>query len=132
MQVDEDVSLSTKLIGIVARPRSQMTATAKNRSAAIDADRKIEEREILGRLLNTIKHANTRKAMILDAIEKHQELQDNEAASKMDPITRNPERRRKHYDWLLANLEATNNTLEAALAQMRLMYGKAYAAGYVF
>ncbi len=115
---------------LVAKPPSRKRAAVNQHleESSSEMVRKVEEREILVRLLKTTENAIVRKRMILDAIEKCHELQDKEHPTT-DRISKTPERLQQHYDWLLANLELTNKSLEASLVQMRIMYGKAYAAG---
>jgi hypothetical protein len=66
--------------------------------------------------------------MLLDAIEKMHETYGNVNLRVFDSKNRKEyESFRRHYAWLCANLEFTNQALDASLAHLQVMYGDAYA-----
>jgi len=82
---------------------------------------KVAERECVIKLLDVIEKGLYRKNMLLNAIERMNRHQEQSALATT--IQREPkETLVEQYSWMFANLEATNEVLEAAVAHMQIMY----------
>eukprot|EP00978_Attheya_sp_CCMP212_P046997 scaffold421184_cov56-Attheya_sp.AAC.2 len=99
-----------------------------NMEAKVKLVEKVAERETLVKLMGILEATSERKHMLLDAIEKMHETYGNVNLSVFDSKNRKEyESFRRHYAWLCANLEFTNQALDASLAHLQVMYGDAYA-----
>jgi hypothetical protein len=107
--------------------RNDMRSEGKSREC-ISLLEEVAEREAFVTLMSCIETASARKKMLLNAMEDFnahmaQRLpfgDDSSVAPAMPP------QEKRHYTWLLANLEQTNRLLERALSSLRSMYGDAY------
>jgi hypothetical protein len=77
-----------------------------------DVDLEEIEREVLLRLVTTIKEAFDRKTLILTAVQLCAEAHDTSKG--------------KEVMWLTANLNETNESIEAAMLHLQVMYGELY------
>lgn len=102
-------------------------AEDSSRAALIE---KVAERETLVTLMAIIDAATSRKAMLLNVMGKFNAL----LVDRL-PFGEGPPPNHvisgyfeKHFAWLRANLEMTNQTLDLSLSYMKVMYGKAYSS----
>jgi len=91
---------------------------------------KVAERETLATLMAVIDAANSRKEMLLEVMEKCNfllvdRLPFGEGAPTNHVVSGYFE---KHFSWLRANLETTNQTLQLAQFYLNAMYSKAFSS----
>ena len=104
-----------------------------NQSTSTDDD--IAERECLIKLISLLHAMIERKRQILDALNacygiietKTMEQSGFESKPNCDMFEKAPEIFKQHHAWLLANLDLTNQSMNAGLAHIQIMYGKLYA-----
>ena len=91
---------------------------------------KVAERETLVTLMSIIDTATSRKAMLLDVMEKFSALLVDRLPFGEGPPSNHVISGyfESHFAWLRANLLETNKALNRAVSVMKLMYGKAYSS----
>ena len=107
----------------------QMTENEDDDARSILVE-KVAEREALVSLMSIIETASSRKARLLDVIEKFSALLVDRLPFGEGPPSNHVISGyfEKHFAWLRANLMETNKTLESAVSLMKVMYGKAYSS----
>ena len=76
-----------------------------------------------------------RKSQILDALDASYAIIETNTITKCsleskrdcNMLKKMPENFKQHHAWLLANLDLTNQSMNAALAHIQIMYGELYA-----
>ena len=91
---------------------------------------KVAERETLVTLMAIIDAGTSRKEMLLDVMEKFNILLVDRLPFGEGPPTNHVISGyfEKHFSWLRANLETTNQSLDLAQFYLKRMYGKAYSS----
>lgn len=91
---------------------------------------KVAERETLVTLMATVDAATSRKELLLDVMEKFNVLLVDRLPFGEGPSSNHviSEYFEKHFSWLRANLETTNQTLNRAQFYLERMYSKAYSS----
>lgn len=75
------------------------------------------------KLLSLVDAMIERKDLLLDALEMM-----HSSIASLKPYHGLDNDFQEHYSWLHANLDETNLQLDAALAHLQILYGKAYYA----
>ena len=127
----EDVTCEKEVTSILTKVAPTTDSIPQDEDAAREAIvEKVAERGTLIALMAIVDAATSRKEKLLDVMEKFNVL----LVDRLPFGTGAPSNHvisgyfEKHFSWLRANLETTNQTLDVAQFYLQSMYSKAYSS----
>ena len=131
MKTKDDLTCEKEVASILTKTGPTNDSIPVDEDAAREAVvEKVAERETLVTLMATVDAATSRKELLLDVMEKFNVLLVDRLPFGEGPSSNHviSEYFEKHFSWLRANLETTNQTLNRAQFYLERMYSKAYSS----
>jgi hypothetical protein len=127
----ENMIVRSSILKALQKPTAAMLAVAKARGNEHVVD-KVTEREVLVQIMENMTNLQARKRGLLDALDVcHQRWQTacDSSGGTINATGEAVATFKKHYAWLHANLQLTNESISSVSECLRIMYGKTYSAG---